>query len=122
MKLLTQFLNLSQIRSGAAEFLPPPTHPSIGTGIWPTGYRNRCNFDVEIHDEIMEDIQDLDIVYIVSGDSDFIRTKEKVLKRQKHIKFIAYENNCAWEIRTASWFISLDSIRAEVERVKNPQN
>jgi uncharacterized LabA/DUF88 family protein len=88
----------------------------------PTGYRNKCNFDVEMHDEIMEDIQDLDIVYIVSGDSDFIRTKEKVLKRQKHIKFIAYENNCAWEIRTASWFISLDSIRAEVERVKNPQN
>ena len=88
----------------------------------PSGYRNKCNFDVEMHDEIMEDIQDLDIVYIVSGDSDFIRTKEKVLKRQKHIKFIAYENNCAWEIRTASWFISLDSIRAEVERVKNPQN
>ena len=88
----------------------------------PTGYRNKCNFDVEMHDEIMEDIEDLDIVYIVSGDSDFIRTKEKVLKRQKHIKFIAYENNCAWEIRTASWFISLDSIRAEVERVKNPQN
>jgi len=88
----------------------------------PTGYRNKCNFDVEMHDEIMEDIDDLDIVYIVSGDSDFIRTKEKVLKRQKHIKFIAYENNCAWEIRTASWFISLDSIRAEVERVKNPQN
>ena len=75
-----------------------------------------------MHDEIMEDIQDLDIVYIVSGDSDFIRTKEKVLKRQKHIKFIAYENNCAWEIRTASWFLSLDSIRTEVERVKNPQN
>ena len=88
----------------------------------PTGYRNKCNFDVEMHDEIMEDIQDLDIVYIVSGDSDFIRTKEKVLKRQKHIKFIAYENNCAWEIRTASWFISLDSIRTEVERIRNPQN
>ena len=83
----------------------------------PTGYRNKCNFDVEMHDEIMEDIDDLDIVYIVSGDSDFIRTKEKVLKRQKHIKFIAYENNCAWEIRTASWFISLDSIRTEVEQI-----
>ena len=82
----------------------------------PSGYRNKCNFDVEMHDEIMEDIEDLDIVYIVSGDSDFIRTKEKVLKRQKHIKFIAYENNCAWEIRTASWFISLDSIRQKVER------
>jgi len=82
------------------------------------GFRNKCNFDVELHDEVMEDLSSLDIVYIASGDSDFIRTKEKVLKNGKHIKFLAYENNCAWEIRTSSWFISLDSIRSEVERSK----
>lgn len=82
----------------------------------PLGYRNKCNFDVEMHDEIMSDLQDLDIIYIISGDSDFVRTKDNILKNQKRIKFIAYENNCAWEIRTASWFISLDSIRAEIER------
>jgi len=86
----------------------------------PLGFRNKCNFDVEMHDEVMQDLKDIDIVYIVSGDSDFLRTKDNVLKAQKHIKFLAYENNCAWEIRTASWFISLDSIKSEVERVKNP--
>ncbi len=84
-----------------------------------TGFRNKCNFDVEMHDEIMEDISDLDIIYIASGDSDFIRTKENVLKKQKHIKFIAYENNCAWEIKYSSWFISLDSIRDDIERRPN---
>lgn len=83
----------------------------------PNGYRNKCNFDVEMHDEIMADLADVDIVYICSGDSDFIRTKDNILKQQKHIKFLAYENNCAWEIRTASWFVSLDSIKKEVERV-----
>lgn len=82
----------------------------------PIGFRNKCNFDVEMHDEIMNDLEDLDIVYLASGDSDFIRTKDNILKKQKHIKFIAYENHCAWEIRTASWFISLDSIRGEIER------
>jgi len=82
----------------------------------PRGFRNKCNFDVEMHDEIMADLDGLDIVYIASGDSDFIRTKENILKKQKHIKFLAYENNCAWEIRMGSWFISLDSIRAEIER------
>ncbi|MCX6736925.1 MAG: NYN domain-containing protein [Candidatus Parcubacteria bacterium] len=81
-----------------------------------SGYRNKCNFDVEMHDEIMNDLNDLDIVYIASGDSDFLRTKENILKKQKHIKFIAYKNNCAWEIKTGSWFISLDSIKNEVER------
>ena len=85
------------------------------------GYRNKCNFDVEMHDEIMEDLKDLDIVYITSGDSDFVRTKEKILKAQKHIKFLAYEQNCAWEIRVGSWFISLDSIRADVERGTLPK-
>ena len=82
----------------------------------PNGYRNKCNFDVEMHDEIMADVADVDMVYICSGDSDFIRTKDNILKQQKHIKFLAYENNCAWEIRTASWYLSLDSIKNEVGR------
>ncbi|KKU91589.1 MAG: LabA [Candidatus Jorgensenbacteria bacterium GW2011_GWA1_48_11] len=86
----------------------------------PLGFRNKCNFDVEMHDEIMNDLKDVDIVYICSGDSDFIRTKNNILKSQKRIKFVAYENNCAWEIRTASWYVSLDSIRVEVERFPKP--
>lgn len=82
----------------------------------PKGFRNKCNFDVEMHDEIIEELEDVDIVYICSGDSDFIRTKERILKRQKHIKFLAYELNSAWEIRVGSWFVSLDSIRGDIER------
>ncbi|MEK7652616.1 MAG: NYN domain-containing protein [Patescibacteria group bacterium] len=85
------------------------------------GFKNKCNFDVEMHDEIMEDLKNLDIVYIVSGDSDFLRTKEKILKNQKHIKFLAYKNNCAWEIKYDSWFISLDSIKEKIERTKPKQ-
>jgi uncharacterized LabA/DUF88 family protein len=86
------------------------------------GFRNKCNFDVEMHDEIIEDLEDVDIVYICSGDSDFIRTKEKILKKQKHVKFLAYELNSAWEIKVGSWFISLDSIRSEIERTNKPLN
>lgn len=85
----------------------------------PKGFRNKCNFDVEMHDEIIEDLKDVDIVYIASGDSDFVRTKEKILKNQKHIKFIAYDMHCASEIKYSSWHVSLDQIRSEVERVKN---
>jgi len=62
---------------------------------------------------------ELRLIFKLTGE---VHNAVQVLKKQKHIKFIAYENNCAWEIRTASWFVSLDSIRAEVERVKNPQN
>lgn len=83
----------------------------------PKGFKNKCNFDVELHDEVIEDLADVDIIYIASGDSDFLRTKDKVLKSQKHIKFVAYDLNCASEIKYSSWFISLNSIRSEVERV-----
>jgi len=50
------------------------------------GFRNKCNFDVEMHDEIMDDLDSLDIVYIASGDSD-LSERRKILKNQKHIKF-----------------------------------
>src|SRR3990167_236091 len=73
----------------------------------PKGFKNKCNFDVEMHDEIMKDLSDLDMVYIASGDSDFMRTKDNILQQQKRIKFVAYKNNCAWEIREGSWFVSL---------------
>ena len=87
----------------------------------PKGFKNKCNFDVELHDEVMDDLRDIDIVYIASGDSDFLRTKDKVLKAQKHIKFLAYELNCASEIRYTSWFESLDKIKSEVERKHTPK-
>jgi uncharacterized LabA/DUF88 family protein len=87
----------------------------------PKGYRNKCNFDIEMHDEIMEDLNDLDIVYIFSGDSDFLRTKEKILQKGKRIKFIAYEKGFAWELR-ASWHITIDSIREFVERNSKAKN
>ena len=80
------------------------------------GFRNKCNFDVEIHDEIIKDLANIDMVYLVSGDSDFVRTKETILKAGKKIKFLAYENNCAWEIRN-SWHVFLDEIRNEIERM-----
>ena len=83
----------------------------------PGGFKNKCNFDIEMHDEIMADLTDLDIVYVASGDSDFLRTKDNILSKGKRIKFLAYEKNCAWEIRSASWYISIDSLRGDVERI-----
>jgi len=75
--------------------------------------KNKCNFDVEMHDEIMKDLQALDIVYLASGDSDFMRTKENILQAGKRIKFLTYKNHCSWEIRH-SWHIFFDDIKDEV--------
>jgi len=62
------------------------------------GGRNKCN---------------LDIVYLASGDSDFMRTKKNILQAGKWIKFLAFKDYCAWEIRK-SWHIFFDDIKEEV--------
>lgn len=78
-------------------------------------FKNKCNFDVEMHDEIIHDLEKLDMVYLVSGDSDFMRTKERVLSKKKKIKFLAYKKGCSWEIKL-SWHILLDDIKEEIKR------
>jgi NYN domain len=88
----------------------------------PKGFRNKCNFDVEIHDDVMKELKDVDIVYVASADSDFLRTKDNILKEQKHVKFLAYDYHCASEIKFSSWFISLDSIKDEVARGEKRKN
>ncbi|OHA14683.1 MAG: hypothetical protein A2909_03255 [Candidatus Tagabacteria bacterium RIFCSPLOWO2_01_FULL_39_11] len=77
--------------------------------------KNKCNFDVEMHDEIIHDLDKLDMVYLVSGDSDFMRTKERTLSKKKKIKFLAYKKWYSWEIRM-SWHILLDDIREHIQR------
>jgi len=81
------------------------------------GFRNKCNFDVEMHDEILKDLDNLEMVYLATGDSDFLRTKEVALGRKKRIKFLTFKTNCAWEIRQ-SWHIFLDDIKDEIIRTK----
>jgi uncharacterized LabA/DUF88 family protein len=76
---------------------------------------SKCNFDVEIHDEIQQDLVCIDLVVLLSGDSDFLRTKERVIAKNKRIKFMSYKQGCSWEIRK-SWHHILDNSRAEIER------
>lgn len=55
------------------------------------------------------------MIYLATGDSDFLRTKEVILKEKKRIKFLTFKENCAWEIRQ-SWHIFLDDIKNEIIR------
>ena len=81
----------------------------------PSGYRHKCNFDVEIASEIDDDLEKLDKVYIASGDSDFVCLKDKVIKKGKRIEYLAFKNGCAWEIRVFHHTF-LDDIQSQIER------
>ena len=67
--------------------------------------------DVEIVLDVVRHIGNLDVVIIMSGDSDFSELKNYVVfDRKKHILFAGYEENMAWELRR-SWHLYINRIR-----------
>jgi len=74
------------------------------------------NMDVEIVLDVVRNINYLDVVIIVSGDSDFYELKNyAVYEKGKKIIFIGYEENMAWELRQC-WHMYINRIRDIVGR------
>ena len=72
------------------------------------------NMDVEITLDVVRTVDNLDVVIILSGDSDFYELKNYVIKEKgKNIIFVGYEENMAWELRQC-WHIYLNRIKDEV--------
>ena len=72
------------------------------------------NMDVEITLDVVRVIDDLDVVIIMSGDSDFYELKNYVVKdKGKNIIFVGYEENMAWELRQC-WHVYLNRIKDEL--------
>ena len=85
------------------------------------GVLRKGDMDVEIVLDIVRNIKKLDVIMVVTGDSDYLELKNWVLKDQKKkIIFVALENNIAWELRQC-WHIYLNRIREEVEFKKKPR-
>lgn len=73
------------------------------------------NMDVEIVLDIVRTIDNLDVIIVVSGDSDFLELKNYVIKeKMKNILFMGYKENMAWELRLC-WHLYINRIRNEVE-------
>ncbi len=72
------------------------------------------NMDVEITLDVVRKINDLDVIIIASGDSDFYELKNYVVNEKgKNIIFCGYEENMAWELRQC-WHIYFNRIKEEV--------
>jgi uncharacterized LabA/DUF88 family protein len=73
------------------------------------------NMDVEITLDIVRTIKNLDVIIVVSGDSDFLELKNYIVKEnEKNILFMGYKENMAWELRLC-WHLYINRIRNEVE-------
>lgn len=72
------------------------------------------NMDIEIVLDVVRHIDNLDVIIIVSGDSDFVELKNYVIKeKRKNIIFIAYQKNMGWEIRQC-WHVYLENIKDKI--------
>lgn len=74
----------------------------------------KADVDVEIVLDVVRNIDNLDVVIVVSGDSDYLELKNYVMKdKGKKIIFFGYKENMAWELRLC-WHLYINRIRDEI--------
>lgn len=77
-------------------------------------FMKKADTDIEITLDVVRNIDNLDVVVIVSGDSDFLELKNYVAHdKKKNILFVGYEENMAWELRQC-WHLYVNRIKNEV--------
>jgi len=76
--------------------------------------KKKGDVDVEITLDVIRNIDNLDIIIVMSGDSDYLGLKNYVIKdKKKKILFMGYEENMAWELRLC-WHIFINRIKDEI--------
>jgi len=72
------------------------------------------NMDIEIVLDVVRKADNLDVVIVMSGDSDFLGLKNYVvLEKNKGIIFFSYEKNMGWELRQCK-HVYLEEIKDEI--------
>ena len=79
--------------------------------------------DLEIALDVVRNLEKLDLVIVVSGDSDYVELRKFVLEKGKKILFLGFKVNMAWEIKQGKYLL-LDKIRPWIELNKKtpPKN
>jgi len=78
-------------------------------------FKHKCNFDVEISFDIARNIKDLDLIIIVSGDSDFLEAKNFCLENKKGFMVMCFEKGVAWEFRKI-YHLFFEEIKEFIEK------
>lgn len=77
-------------------------------------FMKKGDTDVELVIDVVRNIDNLDVVIVMSGDSDFLELKNYVVKdKKKNILFMSYEENMAWELRQC-WHLYVNRIKDEI--------
>ena len=72
------------------------------------------DLDLELALDVVRDLDKLDIVIVMSGDSDYLELKNFVMENNKKIIFLGFDETMAWEIRRVKHLL-LNSVKSELE-------
>ncbi len=75
----------------------------------------KCNFDVEIALDVARQIDEIDLVVIGSGDSDFLEIKRFASEYKKGFLALCFEKGVAWEMRK-NYHLFLEDLRDFLEQ------
>lgn len=64
-----------------------------------TKFIYKCDFDAEIGYDIALNLEEIDLVILVSGDSDFTCFSNKLLKQKKNFLIMCFNYKAPWEFR-----------------------
>jgi uncharacterized LabA/DUF88 family protein len=91
------------------KYIPEKIHFGDSTVI--ERVNKKGDIDVDITIDVLNSLKNLDVIIILSGDSDFVKLREEVLEKGKKITFLSSNDNLAVELRRGKFFI--------LERMKN---
>ena len=75
------------------------------------------NVDIEIALDVVRDLEKIDLVIIITGDSDYCEIRKFVLEKNKKIIFLGFRKTMSWELKQGK-FMYLDTLRKYLERGK----
>ena len=78
-------------------------------------FKYKCNFDVEMALDVARLIDKLDVVIVISGDSDFLAVKDFCVEKHKLYLTICFEKRVPWEIRKMR-HVFFEEIKNEVQK------
>ncbi len=72
------------------------------------------DIDVDLSVDVLDVCDGLDIIIVLSGDSDYVALRDDLLKKNKKVLFIAHRPNLSHEIKQGK-YVTLKSIRKFIE-------
>lgn len=80
----------------------------------------KCDFDAEIGFDIAVNLKKIDLVILVSGDSDFASLANKLRENKKSFLIVCFKYNSPWEFYRLSHIFFEEIEEVKLEKKKSP--